>query len=204
MRLARRDGIAGDRRHARAVLFIIVAVVSAGCLGGPPHDRRAAAVVLAPQAILEAEGVTHRPYWLLYDQPGWCSAHEANYDWATAAMAVRLARFRDPAVAHAAFARLTPAYIYGLYRERMAGIPEPVAEPPALAGDEVAMTVYGAPLPAHVRRTTGFTELPVLMTRVRRGRAVVLLESLGVAPETVARTVQALVSATDHEGPTDC
>ncbi|MER3420159.1 MAG: hypothetical protein C4290_06375 [Chloroflexota bacterium] len=103
---------------------------------------------------------------------------------------MRMARFRDADTAHAAYVRLTPAYLYAAYRDRMTDEPVPFDYPQPLPGDEAATYLYDVKLPAPV--PNGAT-LKGQLTALRAGNAVFLVESIGVRPEQLVPALAELV-----------
>jgi hypothetical protein len=170
----------------------LLALLAVGCLGSLRHDATAEAIVLASRATLGLPVRDNRPYWLLRTSRGWRSAHEIRFggDPSDPAVAtVRVARFRD---ADAAYARLTPAYLYAAYRDRMTDEPVPFDYPQPLPGDEVATYLYGVKLPS---TAPAGAMLVGQLTALRAGSVVLLVESIGVHP---AQLVPALVALVDR------
>lgn len=177
----------------RSLVPLLLAVLAVGCLGSLRHDATAEAILLAPRDALGLPVRDNRPYWLLRTAPGWRSGHEIRFggDPADPAVAtVRVARFRDAEAAHAAYARLTPTYLYAAYRDRMTDEPVPFEYPQPLPGDEVATYLYGVKLPTTA--PAGATLLGQL-TALRAGSAVFLVESIGVHPEQLVPALAELV-----------
>jgi hypothetical protein len=179
--------------HPRSLLLPLFAVLAVGCLGSLRHDATAEAILLAPREVLGLPVRDNRPYWLLRGTPGWRSAHEIRFGGNPsdpAVATVRVARFRDADAARAAYARLTPAYLYAAYRDRMTDEPVPFDYPEPLPGDEVATYLYGVKLPATAPE--GATLLGQL-TALRAGSAVLLVESIGVEPDQLVPALAELV-----------
>ncbi len=184
-------------RHLFPALLSLLAV---GCLGSLRHDATAEAILLAPREVLGLPVRDNRPYWLLRTSPGWRSAHEIRFggDPSDPAVAtVRVARFRDAEAAHTAYARLTPAYLYAAYRDRMTDEPVPFEYPQPLPGDEAATYLYGVKLPATAPE--GATLLGQL-TALRADSAVLLVESIGVHPEQLVPALAELVRRVHEVG----
>lgn len=183
-------------------LLASLALLRAGGLTVLPHDREAARIAEAATLALPVPHRTSRPYWLLRQQPGWLGAHRTDFGGATedgAVMVIQVARFTDTAAAQAAFAQLTPEYLYQLWRGRMTERPALVSDPVALVGDETMTTEYrprpspqeaGPPVP-----------LVVQLILLRTGPTVIVIESLGVPRDHLPPLAAALVSAA--QSPTD-
>jgi hypothetical protein len=176
-----------------AALLALAALLCAGCLGTLRRDPAAAAAADAPAASLGLPRRDGRPYWLLRSQSGWESAYEVRFggDTQDPAMAVvRVVRFRTADAAARAFARLTPDYLYTVYRDRMAGPPRPFDYPAPLPGDEVSVTLYPVLLPPGAGD-------PIYgqLTALRAGAAVLLVDSIGVHPPQLVAALEALVRA---------
>ncbi len=181
----------------RAVnLVTLIAVLAlAGCLGGLPDDPQAEAIAIAAREALGLPVRESRPYWLLRSAPGWQGGHEIRFggDPQDAAIAgVRVARFSDPAHARAAYARLTPAYVYAVARDRMTGDPNSIDYPQPLAGEEHAVYLFGVKLPPDLE---GKITLTGQVTVLRAGRTVILVESIGVHPEQLVPAMAEAVAA---------
>lgn len=184
----------------RLVLPVLaVALLAGGCLGVLTRDRAAEAIALAPREPLDLPVRDSRPYWLLRTQAGWAGAHEIRFGGNPsdpAVAAVRAVRFDDESAAAGAFAHLTPAYLYLVFRDRMTGEPHPFEYPQPLAGDTVAVWLYGVRLPAEQHDT----ELLGQLTAVRAGRVVLLIDSIGVAPDRLVPAVSRLVQTAGRIG----
>ncbi len=179
--------------HPRSLLLPLFALLAMGCLRSLRHDATAEAILLAPREVLGLPVRDNRPYWLLRTSPGWQSAHEIRFggDPADPAVAtVRVARFRDADTAHAAYARLTPAYLYAAYRDRMTDEPVPFEYPEPLPGDEAATYLYSVKLPPPIASDA---TLMGQLTALRAGSAVFLVESIGVHPEQLVPALAELV-----------
>ncbi len=177
-----------------AVCLVLAALAACGCLGVLERDRGAEAIAFAPREPLDLPARESRPYWLLRTEAGWAGAHEVRFGGNLsdpAVAVVRAVRFRDEDAAARAFARLTPAYLYLVFRDRMTWEPRLFDYPEPLPGDAVTVWEYGVRLPSEQHDA----ELIGQMTAVRAGRVVLLVESIGVTPDHLVPAVEQLVQA---------
>jgi len=182
----------------RLTLLLLTALAFAGsaCLGTLPGSEDAGTVALAPRDALRLPLRENNPHWLLRQEPGWQEAYWATFGGGygdRALTTIRVALFADAAHATAGFARLTPAHFYRLWQDRMTGEPRTVTFPTRLPGDQVAITEYtpvGSP-----EDGSGAPLLAVQLIVVRSGRAVIVIESIGIPREHLAPVTHALVNA---------
>jgi hypothetical protein len=187
------------------VVAPVLAMLLVGCLGTLNSDPRAEEIAVVPEAELTLPLHDSHRHWLLRGESGWCGAHEVRFggnpDDAGIA-GVRVAVLRDEEAAIRAYARLTsPAYLYSILRDRMINLPRPVEYPEHLDGDEVAVTEYDVRLPLVLS-----PEITLIgqITTVRAGRAVFLIESIGVHPPQLVPAVRELVRAAYRLPPDEC
>ena len=186
------------------VPILLAALFTGGCLGTLPHDAAAEQIVRAPAAVLALPLHESDRHWLLRGADGWCGAHEVRLggDPADPAVAtIRAVRFEDSADAQRAFARLTPAYLFRVLRDRMVWAPRPRAFPVAARGDEMQVMDYGVRLPPDI--PPEFT-LAGQLVALRVGSVVLLVETIGVWPEQLGEALDALVGAATTFGRSDC
>jgi hypothetical protein len=180
-------------RLLASVLVSLSALAAAACLGSLPHEPDADRLVDAvaePMTLPERESL---PHWLLRSAPGWQGAHKRSLGGNAqdgAAAVVRVALFSDAAAAHNAFTMLTPPRLYHVFRHRLAAQPTPVPQPTALAGDEVQAFQYA--VRGSFREPP--PDLPVDMVAVRAGRAVLLVDSIGLPPARLQAAVAAFAT----------
>jgi hypothetical protein len=193
-----------SRRIGAAAAGLLLAALAAGCLGTLAADRSAESLALTPSDELALPLHENHSHWLLRGESGWCGAKEARFggDPADPAVAtVRSVVLRDQDAAARGFARLTPGYLYSLLRGRMSAIPRPMAYPEPLDGDDVSVFEYDVRLP--LIYSPDFVLIGQL-TAVRAGRAVFLIESIGVAQERLVPAVRELVRAGYRLSPNGC
>jgi hypothetical protein len=183
----------------RPVGLVLAAALAGGaCLGGLPHDPAAEAITLSPRAALDLPLHQNRAYWLLRAAPGWRGAHEVRYGGdpgEPAVFVVRAARFDGVDATTRAFARLTPAYLFLAYRDRMRAEPEPFVYPAPLPGDQLAVTAYELRLPGDEDPEN---VIYGQMTAIRSGTTILLIESVGVQEEKFVPAVAALVRTAER------
>jgi hypothetical protein len=181
------------------VLLAGLALLTAGCLDALERDRVVAGIAEAAAPALPVPLRKSRPYWFLRQEPGWVSAHQAEFGGSAddqALAVIRVARFADIATAQDAFARITPAYLYRLWHSQMIAAPTIVAYPLNVAGVEVETFEY------RPRRSPGEIEptLTVELIIVRSDRMVIAVESLGVPRDKLRSIVAPLVAAVRDAG----
>jgi hypothetical protein len=186
------------------VLTLIAAAASVACLGTLAADPRAESVAMAPQTEFGLPARDSRRHWLLRGESNWCGGHEVRYggdpdDGGIAA--VRVVLFQDVDAAVAAFNRLTPGYLYNMLRGRILDEPYPITYEQELAGDAVSVNQYEVRLP--LVDAPDATLLGQL-TSVRAGRAVILVESIGVQPDHLVPAVRELVRAANRIPASEC
>ncbi|MGD9891555.1 MAG: hypothetical protein AB7R89_19940 [Dehalococcoidia bacterium] len=186
------------------VLMLIAAAMSVACLGTLPADPRAEGVALAPQSEFGLPARDSRRHWLLRGESNWCGGHEVRYggepdDGGIAS--VRVVLFQDIDAAVAAFNRLTPGYLYNMLRGRILAEPQPITYGQELAGDAVSVHQYEVRLPLV---DAPDATLLGLLTAVRSGRAVILVESIGVQPDHLVPAVRELVRAANRIPASEC
>jgi hypothetical protein len=185
-------------------LVLIATVAGTACLGTLPADPRAEGVAMAPQSELGLPARGSRRHWLLRGESGWCGGHEIRYggdpdDGGIAS--VRVILFEEIAAAVAAFNRLTPNYLHNMLRGRILDEPQPIVYEQELAGDAVAVHQYEVRLPL---LDAPDATLVGLLTGVRSGRAVMLVESIGVQPDHLVPAVRELVRAANRLPDAEC
>jgi hypothetical protein len=186
------------------VLLLTAAAVTVACLGTLPADPRAESVAMAPQSEFGLPARDSRRHWLLRGESSWCGGHEVRYggdpdDGGIAS--VRVVLFQDVDAAVAAFDRLTPSYLYNMLRGRILEEPQPFTYEHELAGDAVWVSLYEVRLP--LVDAPDATLLGQL-TSVRAGRAVILVESIGVQPDHLVPAVRELVRAANRIPASEC
>jgi hypothetical protein len=180
------------RRYTRAL--VALALLLAGCLGTLHHDDASEQVALAPRESFSLIERGNGVYWLLRGLDGWRGSHEVKFGGGPsdpASATVRVVRFRDITTAGAGFDRLTPAYLLAAYRDQMTGMPTAFRFPGALAGDRTATWRY-APKPLGM---AAGAYIEGQYTAIQAGVFVILIDSVGVAPDRLAPAVTALVGA---------
>lgn len=184
-------------RHSLVVMLI---GLCGSCLGGLRHDPEVEAIATAPRGALELPVREDRTYWLLRAEPGWHAAHEVRYGGDPgdpAVFAIRAVQFQDERAAMRAFARLTPAYLLLIYRDRMRREPAPVPYPEPLAGQQAEVYAYAVRLPGAEN-----TDDPLIgqITVIREGAVVIVIESIGVDPDRFVPAVADAVRAAARAG----
>jgi hypothetical protein len=189
----------------RLILLALAALapsfLSTGCLGTLHHSRDAEEISGAAADVLPTPLRETRPHWFLRQEAGWLGAHRTRFGGEgddEGFTIVRVALFTDAAAASAALARITPQYMHALWHSRMALLPQPVSFPVAISGDEVSVAEYPLRLSPGEERTE---ELIVQVVSLRAGRAVLVVESIGVPREGLAPVVDRLVRAAHRAGP---
>jgi hypothetical protein len=191
-------------RIGAAAAGLLLAAVASGCLGTLAADRSAESLALTPSDELALPLHESHSHWLLRGESGWCGAEEVRFGGDPddpAVATVRSVVLRDHDAAVRGFARLTPAYLHSLLRGRMNAIPRPMAYPEPLDGDDVSVFEYDVRLP--LIYSPDFVLIGQL-TAVRAGRAVFLIESIGVPPERLVPAVRELVRAGYRLSPDGC
>lgn len=186
------------------VLLMTATVLGTACLGTLAADPRAESVAMAPQSEFGLPARDSRRHWLLRGESGWCGGHEVRYggdpdDGGIAS--VRVVLFQEIEDAVAAFNRLTPHYLYNMLRGRILDEPQPIVYEQELAGDAVAVHQYEVRLPLV---DAPDATLIGLLTAVRSGRAVILVESIGVQPDHLVPAVRELVRAANRLPDSEC
>ena len=190
----------------RNLLLILVAVLMVGCGTTPRRTAPVAAIAQAPAAVLALPLREERPGWLLREEAGWCAAHWASFGGGSgdaATLAVHVARFRDAGTAVTGAARLTPAYLTTLVRERMARPPHPVSPVVTFAEGTALLYEYGGQAPPSAMGTAAGA-LPVALAVLRSGPVVALLESIGLTPSQGEAVREALRDAARTQAGGDC
>jgi hypothetical protein len=185
-------------------VLLLLSGLCSGCLGTLATDPRAESVALVPQSELDLPMRDSRRHWLLRGEPDWCGGHEVRYGGDPddpAVAAVRVVMLRDMDAAAHAFKRLTPNYLYSTLRGRIVDVPRPFDYPEPLAGDAVSVTEYEVRLP--LVNAPDFI-LYGQLTAVLAGRAVILVESIGVHPEHLVPAIRELVRAAHRLPPDEC
>jgi hypothetical protein len=183
-----------SRMRRWVMALAVLSFLTAGCLGALPHDRATAQVVRAPGDVLDLPLHTQRPHWLMRDLPRWCAAAEARWGGDPgdrAFLSARAVRFRDETAAARALDKLTPEYLALAFRDRIAEGPRPVDYPARLPGDEAKVSEYRVLMPPE----DADFELYGLYTAVRSGNVLILTENIGVQPEELVPTLEAMVRA---------
>ncbi len=185
-------------------ILLLTAVLGTACLGTLAADPRAESVAMAPQSEFGLPARDNRRHWLLRGESGWCGGHEVRYggdpdDGGIAS--VRVVLFQEIEAAVAAFNRLTPNYLYNMLRGRILDEPQPIDYEQELAGDAVAVHQYEVRLPLV---DAPDATLIGLLTAVRSGRSVILVESIGVQPDHLVPAVRELVRAANRLPDTEC
>ncbi len=174
---------------ARLAWALALALVGAACA---PHDAPTArAIAESPASALGLPVRQSGIHWLLREAGGWQESYSIVYGGAPADpafAAVRVGWFRSAEAAQRAFARLTPAYLYRLWYDRMTEPPREATYPLPLPGDAAVVLAYRVRLPPEA----GPTRLEGQFTLVRAARAVIVVDSIGVPPERLAPAITAM------------
>jgi len=182
------------RRWLVSVLVIITGVLGMSCLGKLDHDQVAQQIAEAADAELDLSLQRSHPYWLLRSQPGWVGSHELELGGGptdTGYAAIRTARFHDANAAVQAYARLTPDYIYLLYRKHMNTVVYPFDYPIPLPGDKTGAVLYEVrPPPGAVPDV----EISGQVLTILAGETVLLIESINVPPEQLIPAIARVTS----------
>lgn len=187
------------RRAARAPAAVrlagALALALVGAVCAPPRDMPTArAIAESPAQALGLPVRQSGVHWLLREADGWQESYSIVYGGALADpafAAVRVSWFRSADAAQRAFARLTPAYLYHLWYDRMTELPRYMQYPFPLPGDAAVVLAYGVRLPPEL----GPGPLEGQMTVVRAARAVILVDSIGVPPERLVPAITAMARA---------
>lgn len=184
-----------DPAPAAAWLAWALALALVGGVCAPARDAPTArAIAESPASALGLPVRQSGTHWLLREAGGWQESYSIVYGGAPADpafAAVRVGWFRSADAAHRAFARLTPAYLYRLWYDRMTDPPQEVTYSLPLPGDAAVVLVYGVRLPPEA----GPTRLEGQMTLVWAARAVIVVDSIGVPTERLAPAITAMTRA---------
>jgi hypothetical protein len=164
-------------------------VLSMSCLGRLDHDQVAQQIAEAAGTELDLSLQRSHPYWLLRSQPGWVGSHELELGGGptdTGYAAIRTARFHDANAAVRAYARLTPDYIYLLYRKHMNTVVYPFDYPIPLPGDMADVVLYEVRPPSGV---VPDVEINGQIITILVGKTVLLIESINVPPEQLVPAI---------------
>lgn len=184
-----------DPAPAAARLAWALALILAGSVCTPARDAPTArAIAESPASALGLPIRQSATHWLLREAGGWQESYSIVYGGAPADpafAAVRVGWFRSADAAQRAFTRLTPAYLYRLWYDRMVEPPREAVYPLPLPGDSVVVLSYGVRLPPEA----GPAQLEGQITLVRAARAVIVVDSIGVPPERLAPAITAMTRA---------
>lgn len=183
---------------------LVWGLVAMACLGTLTDDAIAQAVTLAPRGSLDLPLRDNKIHWLLRGQPGWCGAHEARFGGDTddpAILTVRAVRFRDQASASRGFATLTPTYLGLVLRDRVSTVPSLVSDPLPLPGDQSTVLEYQV---RAVPEMASWVDVRGQLTVLRAGRVVLVLESIGVAPEQLLSAADRLTDTASRLATSGC
>ena len=181
-------------RWSSLALLMVVASMAAGCLGALPHDRATREVVQAPSTMLDLPMNGQRRHWLMRDFPRWCGAAEAVWGGNPgdrAFIVARAVRFRDETSAARALDKLTPEYLALAFRDRIVEGPRPVDYPVRLPGNEAKVSEYRVQLPPEESHFTLIGQF----VAVRSGKVVIMTDSIGLPPEDLVPSLEAMVEA---------
>ena len=170
-------------------------VLSSACLGRLQYDPAVERMTLAPAGVIGLRERENRTYWLLRGAPGWKSAHEVRFGGEPkddGVATIRAVRFESDVAAQQGFEKLTAAYLYAAFRDRITGEPEPFDYPEPLDGDDVGTWLYLVKLPPD---TPPEVVIRGQYTTVRAGTVVYLIESIGVHERSFVPAVRELVRA---------
>jgi hypothetical protein len=174
-------------------VLLSAALLLVGCLDVLAEDEATARIADSAATALPMPPRSSESHWFLRQQPDWVGAHLTTYGGGAAEplTTVRVARFRSAAAAQAAFAWLTPEHTHRLWGHRMAAPPRIVRYPFTIPGDQVRTTEYRPPMPPD-EPDQG---LIVQLITIRTGNVVIVIESIGVAPNHLPAVAAALVRA---------
>ena len=181
-------------RWRAVTALILAAALAAGCGSVPTSDPTARLMARTAGTPLDLPVRESYNIWLLSSERGWQSAHLIRFggepgDGAAATVRAIVFQWEDDAAR--TFGRITPAWLYRTFRSSMLDVPQPLEYPAVLAGDEQLVTLYGVRLPPEFEDQA----LSGQMTAVRSGRAIFLVDSVGVTPERLSPAVEALTLA---------
>lgn len=176
---------------------LIATMITSGCGRLSRDDHTPAEIASAAAGTLDLPLRAQRGYWFLEGEAGWQGAYRMEYGGAEgdpAYAGVQVAHFSTAAKAARAFGRLMPGYLWRRWGSRMSEPPRAAAYPIELPGDRQAVFSYGLRLPPEY----GGLQLDGQLTALLAGRAVLLIDSIGVTPERFLPAAEALVEAARH------